>query len=262
MNQPDLQFVKDLALGAGDILRSFIGKDKDIHHKGITDLVTAADHAAEKFIIDAIRQNYPQHAIYAEESGKLSGNANLQWYIDPLDGTVNFAHGVPIFSVSIAFAINGQVQLGVIYDPVQQECFFAERGKGAYLNDAALHVSETAQLIDCLLVTGFPYNLMKTERNNLNNFAHFSLISQGVRRLGSAALDLCYVAAGRLDGFWEQSIKPWDIAAGALIVEEAGGRVTKMLGDEAYLPEPCSILAANPVIHALMLAELQQKNTA
>lgn len=253
MQQPELSFVEEIARSAGEILRENYGKQIEVQHKSATDLVTAADKASEKFLIESILAKFPRHAINAEESGSHSGEANHQWFIDPLDGTINFAHGVPFFSVSVGYACDGLLELGVIYDPLLDECFSAQRGKGAWLNGNRIQVSKTNKLIDCLLVTGFRYYLRDTPQNNFNNFARFSRITQGVRRLGSAALDLAYVAAGRLDGFWEVALHQWDVAAGALLVQEAGGIVTRMYGDPDFMAEPVSILAANPAVYPLIL---------
>lgn len=176
------------------------------------------------------------------------------WYIDPLDGTVNFAHGVPIFTVSIAYEQDGALSLGAVYDPMMDECFCAERGHGAFLNGEAIHPSDVQDLNHSLLVTGFPYDIRTNPDNNLDLFNRFSLRSHGVRRLGSAALDLCYVACGRFDGFWEKRLSAWDIAAGALIAREAGARVTDLSGGGDFLSPPYSILAAAEGIHPQMLA--------
>ncbi len=259
MQQPELSFIEEIARSAGNILRENYGKQIEVQHKSTADLVTAADKASEKFLIETILTKFPKHAINAEESGSHSGEANHQWFIDPLDGTINFAHGVPFFSVSVGYAYDGQLELGVIYDPLLDECFTAQRGKGAWLNKHRIQVSKTGKLINCLLVTGFRHYLRDTPQNNFNNFARFSRITQGVRRLGSAALDLAYVAAGRLDGFWEVALHQWDVAAGALLVQEAGGIVTRMYGEPDFMAEPVSILAANPHIYPTMLAILEQE---
>ena len=259
MQQPELSFMEEISRSAGEILRENYGKLIEVQHKSTADLVTAADKASEKFLIETILTKFPKHAINAEESGSHSGEANHQWFIDPLDGTINFAHGVPFFSVSLGYACDGQLELGVIYDPLLDECFTAQRGKGAWLNGDVIQVSKTDKMIDCLLVTGFRHYLRDTPQNNFNNFARFSRITQGVRRLGSAALDLAYVAAGRLDGFWEVALHQWDVAAGALLVQEAGGIVTRMFGKPDFMAEPVSILAANPHIYPMMLAILEQE---
>ena len=259
--QPTLEFVKTITQEAGKILESFTGGDLGIEHKSRTDLVTKADHASEQFLIGAIREAFPDHAINAEESGHWEGTPDHQWFIDPLDGTLNFAHGVPMYCVSVGYAYRGELELGVVYDPVHKECFYAERGQGAFLNDKPIHVSGFEDLVDCMLVTGFPNNMWGTPDDNTYNFIRFSKLSQTVRRLGSAALDIVYVGAGRLDGFWEVEINNWDIAAGSLIVREAGGVVSNIYGDRDFLQEPISIVAANPVIHAKMLEVLAEERS-
>jgi myo-inositol-1(or 4)-monophosphatase len=193
----------------------------------------------------------------SEESGVTQGNAEHSWYVDPLDGTVNYAHRIPLFSISIGYAHKGLMQLGVVYDPMRDEMFSAERGKGASLNGQPIHVSDTTELQKSLLVTGFPYDAWDTEHDNFANFIRFAKLTQGVRRLGSAALDACYVAAGRFDGFWELSLKPWDVAGGGLIAEEAGARVSNIKNLSDYLSSPQSIVAATPGIHPKILENLE-----
>jgi len=256
MTQPTLQDLQELALQAGKILRQGYEQEHQVAYKGVIDLVTEIDHASEAFLLSAIRQRFPDHAILAEESGGQQGPEH-QWYIDPLDGTVNYAHRVPIFCVSLAYACCGQTLLGVVYDPMRKELFSAERGKGAWLNGRPIHVSQAQELQHSLLVTGFPYDTWHSSRNNFEYFFRFATRTQGVRRLGSAALDLCYVAAGRFDGYWELSLKPWDVAAGALIAAEAGAIVTNVEGGEDYLSPPQSILAAAPGIYSAMLEILR-----
>jgi myo-inositol-1(or 4)-monophosphatase len=256
--KPTLEFVTELASRAGDILQSFIGGDLDVKHKSRTDLVTRADHASEKYLIASIRKAFPDHAINAEESGQWEGSAEHQWFIDPLDGTLNYAHGVPIYSVSIGYAYQGELELGVVYDPNRKEYFCAEQGKGATLNGETMHVSQYKDLIDCMLVTGFPNDMWGTPDDNTANFIEFSKSVQTIRRLGSAALDIVYVGAGRLDGFWEVEIFQWDVAAGGLIVREAGGVVTDVYGSQDFLKKPVSVVAANPAIHAEMLDTLKR----
>lgn len=256
--QPTLQEIKSLAIAAGEILCTNFQQSHAIRHKGRFDIVTEADTASEALIIAGIRSRYPDHTIVTEESGHLQGNDGT-WYIDPLDGTINYAHGLPLFSISMAFAEHGQVQLGVVYDPWRKEMFSAERGKGAFLNDERLQASEIADLSDSLLVTGFPYNAYSSPNNNLDNYGKFARMTQGVRRLGSAALDLAYVAAGRMDGYWEISINPWDVAAGTLIVEEAGGVVTNLAGERDYFKPPYSIVAANAGLHPVMMQVLRRE---
>jgi myo-inositol-1(or 4)-monophosphatase len=255
---PTLLEIEILAQQAGAILRAYYGNHQQTQQKTTRiDLVTAVDHASEKFILNYLKLHYPTHQIIAEESGQHGENLSQTWYIDPLDGTVNYAHGIPIFSVSIAYSENNQVKLGVVYDPMRDECFSAEKGKEAYLNRKPIHVTQSQDLAQSLLVTGFPYDTWSAKENNLDNHAKFALRSQGVRRLGSAALDLCYIAAGRFDGYWELRLSPWDVAAGGLIAEQAGAIVTNIQGGSNYLTPAPSLIAANPNLHAQMLAVLQ-----
>ncbi len=251
--QPMLNDVMRMARQAGEILRKGYGSKHEIRHKGVIDLVTDSDHRSEEVIIGAIREKFPTHAIITEESGALSGDADHCWYIDPLDGTMNYAHDIPLFTVSVAYTDHHQLQLGAVYEPMRDECFSAERGRGAWLNDQPIRVSEAQTLQESLLVTGFPYDMWQNPDEHLKYFGRFSTCTQGVRRLGSAALDLCYVAAGRLDGYWELSIKSYDIAAGALIAMEAGATATRVDGTGDLLRAPCNIMAANPNLHTLML---------
>lgn len=251
---PTLNDLEDLARRAGDILREGFNQARHVYYKGVIDLVTDVDRRSEAFLLSEIQRRFPQDTIVAEESGERSGQECCMWYIDPLDGTVNFAHGVPIFTVSIAYEQDGALCLGAVYDPMMDECFCAERGHGAFLNGEAIHPSDVQDLNHSLLVTGFPYDIRTNPDNNLDLFNRFSLRSHGVRRLGSAALDLCYVACGRFDGFWEKRLSAWDIAAGALIAREAGARVTDLSGGGDFLSPPYSILAAAEGIHPQMLA--------
>jgi myo-inositol-1(or 4)-monophosphatase len=254
---PTLSELERLAHEAGAILRAGYDKEHQVNYKGVIDLVTEVDHESEAFLLGEIRRNYPDHHIFAEESGIIQGNDEHIWFIDPLDGTVNYAHHIPIFSVSVAYASQGDLMLGAVYDPMRDEMFTAERGQGAYLNGRPLQVSAVDELQKSLLVTGFPYDAWDTDQDNFSNFVHFAKLTQGVRRLGSAALDLCYVAAGRFDGFWEMSLKPWDVAAGGLIAREAGALVTSVSGEGDFISPPQSVIAATPVIHALILQELR-----
>jgi myo-inositol-1(or 4)-monophosphatase len=256
---PTINDLEMLARQAGEILRAGRGQALHVQHKGVIDLVTEVDHRSERFLIDGIRARYPEDEIVTEETGNLSGRSCCRWYIDPLDGTVNYAHGIPFYCVSIAYEEEKIVQLGVVYDPVHDELFSAERGEGAYVNGARLHVGSADLLDQSLLATGFPYDVRSNPENNLGHYARFALRSLGVRRLGSAALDLCYVAAGRFDGYWETGVQPWDVAAAGLIASEAGAVVTKITGAANYLALPCSILAANQAVHSQMLALLQQR---
>jgi myo-inositol-1(or 4)-monophosphatase len=253
----ELQFAVHTAKSAGRILLEGFGKGIPIEHKGEIDLVTEFDRRADKYILGRIQKTYPRHRILAEESGSTGDGDSPLWLIDPLDGTTNFAHGIPIFSVSIALWEAGRTRLGVVYDPTRRECFWAERGKGAYLGERRLRVSEIAELRDSLLVTGFPYDAWSNPDNNLENFARFAVRTQGVRRLGSAAIDLAYLAAGRFDGYWELRLGQWDVAAGGLIAEEAGARVTAIDGESPYLSETPSLIAANPILHTKMTAVIR-----
>jgi myo-inositol-1(or 4)-monophosphatase len=263
---PTLDDLKALAAGAGEILRAGYqaaahGHRSQVFMKGEIDLVTETDRQSEAYVIGEIRRQFPTHSIVAEESGNAPGDPERVWYIDPLDGTVNFAHGLPIFAVSIAYAENGRTRLGVVYDPIHEECYSAERGAGAWLNGAPIHISNASELGSSLLVTGFPYDIRTNRRNNLDLYAEFSLCSRGVRRLGSAALDLCYLAAGRLDGFWEISIQQYDVAAGGLVAEEAGAVVTALDGVSDYLVKPPSILASTPQVHPQMAAVIRRMHS-
>lgn len=232
----------------------------EIRHKGRIDLVTEMDGLSEQYLLGEIRRDFKSHTIVTEESGILQGNQDACWFIDPLDGTTNYAHGVPIFSVTVAYAIQNRIVLGVTLDPTRGQCFSAERGKGAFLNGVPIHVSATRELVDAMLVTGFPTDLKKSAKNNLDNFSSFLMHVQSIRRLGSAALDIAYVAAGWLDGYWEIGIHPWDIAAGTLLVEEAGGLVTDLNGETDYFKSPYALVTANPILHAKLLTMLRSTN--
>lgn len=254
--KPTLFDLEKLAREAGSILRDGYSKEHQISYKGVIDIVTEIDHASEAFLIKEIQTHFQGSHILAEESGETKGDSEDLWYIDPLDGTVNYAHHIPAFCVSIAYAAKRQVILGAVYDPLRDEMFTAERGKGAFLNGMPIHASSTTELQKSLLVTGFPYDTWNTEKDNFKNFEKLAKMTQGVRRLGSAALDACYVAAGRFDGFWELTLRPWDIAAAGLIAEEAGARVTATDGKPDYISTPQSILAAAPGIYEKMMEQL------
>ena len=249
-----LNFATQIAREAGNLLVQRLGSAK-ITNKGDINLVTEADIAAENLIIERIRSHYPQHGILAEESGEavLVGGrkSEWKWIIDPLDGTTNYAHGYPCFCVSIALEHSGQLEIGVVYDPMRDEMFAAERGQGATLNDRRIRVSSVDELNQAMLCTGFPYNV-RERPDFAREFTNFTMIAQAVRRDGSAALDLAYVACGRFDGFWEDGLNPWDVAAGALLIFEARGKVTN------YKDGPLDIyneqvLATNGLIHAAMM---------
>jgi len=255
--KPNLSDLERLAREAGSILRSGYNKEHTVHYKGTIDLVTEADHASEAFLLGEINSKFPGGHILAEESGSIQGSNEDIWYIDPLDGTVNYAHHIPIFCVSIGFASKGRLTLGVVYDPMRDELFAAEHGRGAYLNGEKIQVSETTELIKSLLVTGFPYETWDTELDNFKYFERLAKRTQGVRRLGSSALDTCYVGAGRFDGFWEFRLKAWDIAAGGLIAAEAGAKVTAIDGREDFLSAPLTILATTPGIYDAVREQLK-----
>jgi myo-inositol-1(or 4)-monophosphatase len=248
----------DAARSAGKLLREALGGSRRIDYKGHpTNLVTEMDRRSEALIVERIRGAFPDHAILGEEGGARSGHSEYRWLIDPLDGTTNYAHGLPIFSVSVALERAGEVVLGVGYDPTRDECFVAQRGRGATLNGEPLRVSTTPVLDESLLVTGFPYDIRSTPATNLPEYAALALRSRAVRRLGSAVLDLCYVAAGRLDGYWELRLGPWDMAAGGLMVLEAGGRITDLRGGPWRLDE-AGVVATNGPIHEELLAALEE----
>jgi myo-inositol-1(or 4)-monophosphatase len=254
--QPTLTDIETLARGAGQILRAGYEREHDVKYKGVIDLVTEVDHQSEAYLLGQIQERFPDSHILAEESGEIEGSSQARWYIDPLDGTVNYAHHIPVFCVSIAYAVDGKLSLGVVYDPLRDELFSAEHGKGAHLNGRPLLPSKATDLQHSLLVTGFPYDAWDTPQDNFGNFVRLARMTQGVRRLGSAALDAAYVAAGRFDGFWELSLKPWDVAAGGLIASEAGAVVTNMDGRPDFISAPQSIICAAPGIHQALFAAL------
>ncbi|MBN2054083.1 inositol monophosphatase [bacterium] len=252
-----LRVAQDTAREAGTILLQGFGTRFEIHHKGEIDLVTEYDKKSEDLIIDRIHHRFPEHLIIAEEDydRRATNTADhelpLRWYIDPLDGTTNYAHGFPFFCVSIALWEGGEALVGVVFDPIRDELFHAVRGRGAYLAGKRLAVSGERRLEASLLATGFPYDIRTSDVNNLDYFSAMIRASQGVRRPGAAALDICYVAAGRLDGFWELKLKPWDTAAGVLMVEEAGGMVTD-LHLQPFEPIVPHLIASNGHIHEAM----------
>lgn len=259
---PFLSVALDAARGAGRLLREELGGARRISHKrSVIDLVTEMDQRAERFIVERLLGAFPDHAVLAEESGATDGRSEYRWLIDPLDGTTNYAHGLPIFAVSVALEHSGVVELGVAYDPTRDECFVAQRGHGATLNGETLRVSSVDSLDQALLVTGFPYDIRTTGETNLPEYAALSVRALAVRRFGSAVLDLCYVACGRLDGYWEQSLGPWDMAAGGLIVQEAGGRVTNVHGGPWRVEGP-GVLASNGLVHAAILSGLGEARGA
>jgi myo-inositol-1(or 4)-monophosphatase len=246
-------FAINLARNAGDLLRGKFNCTHEIHYKGEINLVTEADKMSEDLIIAAINNSFPDHGILAEESPAQNLQAMMRWIIDPLDGTTNYAHGYPVFCVSIALENEGMIVLGVIYDPLRDDMFVAERGCGAYLNGKKMKVSQTATLSRSLLATGFPYDIRVSEDNNLNYFNLMAMEVQAIRRAGAAALDIAYLAAGRFDGFWELKLMPWDMAAACLMVEEAGGMITDMFGGKWDISLP-DVLVSNGLIHEQMIS--------
>lgn len=252
-SSPYLPTAIDAVTRAGALQLKALGGTFEIRKKGTIDLVTEVDVAVERMIRALIAERHPDHDILAEELGGPSGASRSRhcWIVDPIDGTTNFAHGLPLFCCTVALEVDGRLEVGAVYDPTRDELFTAERGRGAYLNGTRLQVSQTDTLIDALLVTGFPYAVKEKMTELVGLFATFLGEARSVRRLGSAALDICYVAAGRMDGFWEQGLNAWDIAAGVLLVEEAGGRVTGLDGGPFELRSG-HILATNGPIHGAM----------
>jgi myo-inositol-1(or 4)-monophosphatase len=253
-----LNFAINVARDAGGVLVDRLGRTLQVSNKGAIDLVTEADLASEKLIIERIRSHYPRHAILAEESGasEIIGDVagEWKWIIDPLDGTTNYAHGYPCFCVSIGLERNGKLELGVVYDPMRNEMFAAERGQGATLNDRPIRVSDVAELNRAMLCTGFPYDV-RERPDFARDFSNFTMEAQAVRRDGSAALDLAYVASGRFDGFWEDGLNAWDLAAGVLLIEEAGGSVTDFRGGPLDIYSP-RVIASNGLVHQSMMRVL------
>ena len=259
---PDPRFLAtavEAVVRAGDMQMARFGSAVRIEKKGAIDLVTEIDVEVERMFRALIADRFPDHDVLAEEMGQTGSGARRRWVFDPLDGTTNYAHGIPIFCATVALEIDGVPTVAAVYDPTRKELFTAERGVGAWLNGAPLRVSSTPTLNDSVLVTGFPYDIREPERMQsiVGLFAAFLASARAVRRLGSAAIDLCWVAAGRMDGFWEQALKPWDTMGGALIVQEAGGRVTGLRG-EPWDAHRGNVLASNGRIHDEMLAVIRK----
>lgn len=250
-----------IAREAGALLLKYFHQGIKIEYKGDADLVTAADRASETLIRERISKQFPSHDVLGEEQGLNDQGGDYRWYVDPLDGTTNFAHGYPVFCVSMALEYrgadgSGTRVAGVVYDPTRNELFTAEKGKGAHLDGSPIHVSKATQLKECLVATGFPSH--KRHKNpNIHFYHQITLRTHGVRRAGSAALDLCNVASGRFDGFWEFNLNPWDTAAGALIVEEAGGKVSRFDGS-TFLVDSRETLASNGLVHDLLVREFEE----
>lgn len=252
-----MDFAQNLAREAGGLLAEKLTRHNPIYYKGTIDLVTEADKMSEELILAKISRRYPEHGILSEESAVKNEQANMRWIIDPLDGTTNYAHGFPFFCVSIALEKEGVVDLGVIYDPTRDDLFTASRAGGAHLNGKKLHVSSVSDLSRGLLATGFPYDIRVSPDNNLNFFNAMATKVQAIRRAGAAALDLAYLAAGRFDGFWELKLKPWDTAAGCLMVKEAGGVICDLTGEMWTLNSP-GLVADNGLIHDQMMEVIRQ----
>ena len=246
------QFLATVTVEAGEVLRAKFSDRHEVRYKGEINLVTEADLLSETLITERIRSSFPGHDILTEESPETTNGSRFRWIIDPLDGTTNYSHGYPIFCTSIALEVGGEILLGAVYNPMLKELFVAEKGEGASLNGCRLSVSRTEDLNRGLLATGFPYDLREDRNNNMNYFKALAMCAQAVRRSGSAALDLAYLAAGRFDGFWELKLMPWDTAAGWLLVTEAGGIVTDLCGGPYGLRSP-HILAGNGFINGELL---------
>lgn len=258
-----LNFAIQVARDAGNVLVDRLGRAVQVSNKGTIDLVTEADLASEKLIIERIRSHYPRHAILAEESGASEEDpanpfgSEWRWIVDPLDGTTNYAHGYLCFCVSIGVERAGKLELGVVYDPMRNEMFAAERGQGATLNERPIRVSEVEELGRAMVCTGFPYNV-RERPDFARDFTNFTMEAQAVRRDGSAALDLAYVACGRFDGFWEDGLNAWDVAAGVLLIEEAGGKATNFDGAALDINSP-KVLASNGLVHESMRKVLHNR---
>ncbi len=245
-------FAVSIARMAGSLLKDRFTEKHRIDFKGEVDIVTEADRLSEEIVMTEIRRRFPDHGILSEETAEVEKHSPYRWVIDPLDGTTNYAHGFPLFCVSIALEKDGRIVTGVIYNPTSDELFMAGEGEGSFLNGFRMSVSGTTEVSESLLATGFPYDIRRDPNNNVNYFSEMALRTQAIRRTGSAALDLAYTAAGRFDGFWELKLHPWDTAAGLLLVSEAGGIVTDISGGGYRLDSP-SILASNGKIHEAMI---------
>ncbi|MBI1358505.1 MAG: inositol monophosphatase [Acidobacteria bacterium] len=255
MNTDYLTVASEIAREAGALLREYLEKGVAVEYKAKFDVVTAADRASEKLVVDRLRNRFPRHTILGEEGFGVDNGSEYIWHIDPLDGTTNFSHGYPIFAVSIGLEKNGESVVGVVYDPTREEFFAAEAGSGAYLNNRRMRVSKVEKLEDGLFATGFP-PANRTSNRNVHNFYQFSVLTHGTRRAGSAALDICSVAAGRLEGFWELGLKSWDVSGGVTILKEAGGKVSDMQGGK-FLSGGPHLTVSNGLVHEQMLEIFQ-----
>ena len=252
-----LKFAINCAKESGKIQKEYYEQSFAIHHKGDINLVTDVDYLCQAKIIELVEKDFPNDEIISEEKDNYFDSKKNRWIIDPLDGTTNYAHGYPFFCTSIAYEVNGEIVLGVVYNPVFNELFYSQKGEGAYLNGGAIKVSTVHALKKALLSTGFPYDLATNKRNNVDNFVSFIYKSQAIRRDGSAALNLCYLACGRFDGFWELKLNPWDVAAGYLIILESGGKITNFQGNNFDIYRD-DIAASNGLIHDEMIEVLNQ----
>jgi len=243
-----LQAALPIARAAGDLLAENFGQQRIVELKGVIDLVTEMDRRAEDLIVTRLAKSFPDFAIVAEEGSARKSENQYAWYVDPLDGTTNYAHGLPIFCVSLGLVFDKTPLCGIVYHPLGSEMYTGVRGSGAFLNDHRLHVSSTAELTNAILATGFPYDIRESEIDNLDHFARFAKRARAIRRMGAAALDLAWTAAGRFDGFWEMKLSPWDCIAGALMCQEAGGVVTDLSG-HLFDPLKGQAIAANPTLH-------------
>ncbi len=253
-----LAFITDLTKEVGDYIYRSAYKIKRVYYKGRVDLVTQFDRESQDLIVKKLAKKFPDYGILSEENVSHNVDAPIKWIVDPLDGTTNFAHGLPIWAISVALENKGDIVLGVVYDPTREEMFYAIKGNNAFLNKKRIRVSKVRNLDRALLITGFPYDIRSSEDNNLNHFNNFAVRAQAVRRLGSAALDLCYTACGRFDGYWELKLSPWDQAAGSLILKEAGGKITDFKGKK-FIIYGDEVLATNGLIHRQMMQVLNAK---
>lgn len=257
---PDLAEIRTLARQAGVIVSEGFGKPHQVAQKGFQDPVTEIDKKSESFLIDRILSLYPDHTILTEESGlhqSGSGSSDHVWFLDPLDGTMNYAHGIPFFCVSIGYAYKGELVMGAVYDPMRNECFYAGRGQGVWMNDQPIQGHPQTEPEKALLATGFNAKMHRLQLDNFAVFKHFMETTAGVRRMGSAALEICYVAAGRIDGMWEMTLSAWDVAAGFVIAREAGIIVTGLSGNQDCFKEPYAFLMANKTLHPWLLDEMK-----
>ena len=248
----------EAVLRAGEFHRARYGQQIEIEHKGEIDLVTEVDRQCETIILDVLRPRFPAHDFVTEETRSTRSGSRFVWFVDPLDGTTNFAHGYPCFAVSIALTIDGETVAGAVYDALHSDLFTGERGAGSFHNGRRMRVSDARELIESLVITGFPYDILRDTQAKLRRFEHMMSRARAIRRDGSAALDLCYVAGGRADGFWEDRLEPWDMLAANLMIEEAGGRVSRYDGTPLGL-EPDEIAASNGVLHPKLLAALRME---